>query len=80
MPLTKGTSKATVSKNIREFHHGPTYERTKRKFGKGVADRQAVAAAMSSKRRSARRGQKRMDGGKHEPHHGAIGEHTGRKP
>ena len=52
MPLKKGTSKATVSSNIREFHTGKTYAATKKKFGKKTADRQAVAAALSQKRRS----------------------------
>ncbi len=55
MPLKRGTSKATVSKNISEFHKGPTYTKTAAKFGKADADRQAVAAAFSEKRRSQRR-------------------------
>lgn len=55
MPLTPGKSKATVSKNIAEFHTGKTYARTKAKFGKETADKQAVAAAMSKKRESKRR-------------------------
>ena len=54
MPLKKGKSKKVVSENIREFHHGATYERTKKKYGKATADRQAVAVAMSQKRRSGR--------------------------
>jgi len=41
----------SVSEDIREFHHGETYARTKRKYGKRKADRQAVAAAMSNARR-----------------------------
>ena len=56
MPLRKGTSRATVSNNIREFHTGKTYARTKAKFGKKTADRQAIVAAMSTKRRSASAG------------------------
>lgn len=52
MPLKRGTSKATVSKNIEEFHGGKTYEHTKSKFGKARADKQAIAVAMSEKRRS----------------------------
>jgi hypothetical protein len=51
MPLKKGKSKKTTSKNIREFHKGATYEATKRKFGKARADRQAVAVAMAEARR-----------------------------
>lgn len=52
MPLKKGKSKATVSSNISEFHKGKTYAKTKRKFGKKKADKQAVAVAMSKKRES----------------------------
>lgn len=52
MPLLPG--KKNISKNISEFHKGGTYERTKAKFGKGRADKQAVAVAMSEARRSGR--------------------------
>ena len=52
MPLKAGKSKATVSKNISEFHTGKTYAATKRKFGKAKADRQAVAVAMAKRRQS----------------------------
>lgn len=45
MPLKAGKSKATISKNISEFHGGETYSRTKEKFGKKKADKQAVAVA-----------------------------------
>jgi len=61
MPLKKGKSKKTVSRNIREFHKGGTYARTKAKYGKKTADKQAVAAAMETRRRSkkkARRGKR----------------------
>lgn len=57
MPLAKGRSKKTVSKNISEFHKGGTYARTKKKFGKAKADKQAVAVAMATKRKS-RKGRK----------------------
>jgi hypothetical protein len=52
MPLKKGKSQATVSSNISEFHKGKTYGKTRRKFGKKRADKQAVAVAMSEKRKS----------------------------
>lgn len=52
MPLKRGRSRKTVSSNIREFHTGKTYARTKSKFGKTRADKQAIAAALSQKRRS----------------------------
>lgn len=54
MPLQKGTSRRTVSSNIREFHTGKTYARTRRKFGKKTADKQAVAAALRQQRESQR--------------------------
>jgi len=52
MPLKKGKSQKVISENISEFHKGGTYERTKAKHGKGVADKQAVAVAMETARRS----------------------------
>lgn len=52
MPLKPGKSKATVSANIKELHTGKTFARTKQKFGKAKADKQAVAIALSEKRKS----------------------------
>jgi len=52
MPLKKGKSQKVISENISEFHKGGTYAKTKAKFGKKTADDQAVAAAMSTARRS----------------------------
>ncbi|HEU5451879.1 MAG TPA: hypothetical protein VFU76_07840 [Terriglobales bacterium] len=59
MPLHPGRSKKTVSRNIREFHTGKTYARAAAKYGKRVANRQAVAAALSEKRRSVRKGSRK---------------------
>ena len=59
MPLKKGTSRKTVSSNIAEFHRGPTYWKTREKFGKETADKQAIAAALSSARRSAKKARPR---------------------
>ena len=52
MPMKRGKSQKVVSENIREFHGGKTYEKTKRKFGKKTADKQAVAAALSQRRKT----------------------------
>jgi hypothetical protein len=46
MPLKKGKSKKTVSKNISEFHKGATFKKTAAKFGKDTANKQAVAVAL----------------------------------
>jgi len=54
MPLSRGTSPKTVSKNIREFRTGPTFARTAAKFGEARAQKQAVAVALSQKRKSGR--------------------------
>lgn len=54
MPLKSGSSKKTVSSNIREFHTGKTYAHTKEKFGKKRADKQAVAVALENARRTGR--------------------------
>ncbi len=55
MPLKKGTSRRTVSRNIRELHSGKTYARTKSKYGKKKADAQAIAIALAEKRKSLNR-------------------------
>jgi hypothetical protein len=52
VPLKKGKSRKTVSSNIKEFHKGKTYAKTKKKFGKKKANKQAVAAAYATRRRS----------------------------
>jgi hypothetical protein len=48
MPLDP---KAPVGQNIAELHTGKTYAATKKKKGKKRADKQAVAIALSTKRR-----------------------------
>lgn len=55
MPLTPGSSKKTIGKNIAEFHTGKTYARTAAKFGKKRADKQAIAVALSEARKSRKR-------------------------
>jgi hypothetical protein len=52
MPLEPGKSRETVSKNIKEFHGGEKYQKTKKKYGKKKADKQAVAVALETARRS----------------------------
>jgi len=52
MPLKKTKSREGISENIEEFHHGDTYAKTKAKFGKKKADKQAVAVALSTARKA----------------------------
>jgi len=52
MPLKKGKSQKTISNNIKEFHKGKTFAHTEQKFGKQTANRQAVAVALSTARKS----------------------------
>lgn len=54
MPLKKGSSRATVSTNIREFHKGKTYAHTRGEFGKDRANAQAVAVALKQAGKSRR--------------------------
>ncbi len=56
MPLAPGSDRKTISKNIKEFHTGPTYAHTAAKFGKERARKQAIAVAMSSARKYAGKG------------------------
>ena len=55
MPLKRGSSRATVSRNIRDLHGGKTYAATENKHGKKAADRQAIAIALAEARRSPRK-------------------------
>ena len=59
MPLKPGKSKATIAENIREFHTGKTYAKTAAKHGKGTANKQAVAVALSEARKSGAKPKKR---------------------
>jgi len=52
MPIKKGTSKKVISKNISEFHKGKTFAKTAEKFGKAKANKQAIAVALSTARKS----------------------------
>lgn len=52
MPLKPGTSRKTISTNIREFTGGNTYNKTAKKFGKAKARKQAIAVALSTARKS----------------------------
>jgi hypothetical protein len=52
MPLKPGSSKETVSQNISEFHTGKTFAHTAAKFGKERANKQAIAVALATARRS----------------------------
>jgi hypothetical protein len=47
MPLRKG---AKVGDSIRELHEGKTFAKTKAKFGKKRAQKQAIAIAEKNKR------------------------------
>jgi hypothetical protein len=55
MPLEKGRSQKTISKNISELHTGKTYAHTAKKFGAKKAQKQSVAIALSKARESKRR-------------------------
>jgi hypothetical protein len=55
MPLRKGRSRKTVSTNISELHHGKTFAHTRKKFGKRRANKQAIAIALNTARKSGKR-------------------------
>ena len=54
MPLKSGSSQKTISSNISELHSGNTFARTKAKFGKAKANKQAIAIAYSKARKSSK--------------------------
>ena len=53
MPLLKG--KKNRKKNFHELHHGKTFARTKKKFGKRRAQKQMVAIELSNERKRSRK-------------------------
>lgn len=53
MPLKKGKSKKVLQENIREFHKGKTFAKTKKKFGAKKAQKQAVAVAFAMRKKKA---------------------------
>lgn len=55
---------SNVSDNISELHHGPSYRRNLRKFGKAKANKIAIAAAFSGARAHTRK-KKRNVGDQH---------------
>ena len=54
MPLKSGSSQKTISSNIEELHSGNTFARTKAKFDKAKANKQAIAIAYSKARKSSK--------------------------
>lgn len=48
-----------VGNNISEFRQGETYQKTKKKFGKSKADRQSIAAGMSTARKASAEGHRK---------------------
>ena len=59
MPLKSGTSNDVVSSNIDELEHGTVVPRTRRKYGKKRAQKQAIAIALQKKRESQKKKRKR---------------------
>lgn len=55
MPLMAGTSNDVVSTNIDELEHGKVVGKTRRKYGKKRAQKQAIAIALKKKRESRRK-------------------------
>lgn len=48
MAFGKGKGKKAAAKNISEFHKGPTFKKTKKKYGAKKANKQAVAVGMKA--------------------------------
>jgi hypothetical protein len=62
VPLLNSPSKKAVGQNISEFHSGPTFAKTADKFGKGTANKQAIAVALNIQRKAKAR--KMQEGGR----------------
>jgi len=54
MPLKPGRSRKVISENFDELRHGQTFARTERKFGKRKAEKQMIAIALSTARKTGR--------------------------
>ncbi len=61
MPLHSGSSKKVMSENFDEFRHGPTFKRTKEKFGKERAAKQMRAVVLSNARKGKKMGGKNQN-------------------
>jgi hypothetical protein len=59
MPMEKSTSRAATERNFHDFRHGKTFSRTEKKFGRGKARKQMIAAVMSNKRKAKKRAKTR---------------------
>jgi 1,2-phenylacetyl-CoA epoxidase catalytic subunit len=54
MPLKRGSSRKVVEANFDELRHGKTFARTAKKFGKRRAEKQMVAIALETARKTGR--------------------------
>jgi hypothetical protein len=54
MPLRPGRSKKTLQANFHELRQGQTFAHTARKFGKRRAEKQMIAIALSTARKTGR--------------------------
>ena len=54
MPLKPGRSRKVIAENFDELRHGKTFARTERKFGKRKAEKQMIAIALSTARKTGR--------------------------
>ena len=55
MPLKKSDSDEATKENFEEIHKSGTYKRTRRKYGRKAANKQAVAVVLSNKRKATQR-------------------------